>query len=880
MKNKYIVLIASAVVAAAGLFLNKDSDTSTYQLRTHEAQENSSFDGYAEYIQLIKANPITGVVRPEDVQLAKTQIDQIQKKHHKVNFPLEWDFAGPDNRGGRLRAFIIDRNDNKKFYAAGISGGLFVSTNKGGTWYPVNSDDLNFSISSIAQTAAGTLVLGTGDGDFNGGGAGRESSAFRGVGMYRSTDGENFDLIPGTANISAVYDLKVLKNGKDMLAGTNQGLLLSTDEGETWNNILFSSTKDIEIDQNGNAIIYSGNTIYRSTNPSDGGSYVQAQGLPLSATRIALAVSSQDNNYVYAIYAGSISIAGQNYGSGLVGIYRSTDNGQNFSRIVGQGSQNFAPLSNLGTNSQGYYDLCIVVDPNDKDHILFGGIRLAQWSTKEGESYLGSNFDSPLNPSGMHADKHNFIIDEKSDPPVIYTLTDGGVYKTTNNDLNRFKEINNGFSTTQFYGVAANINGVIMGGTQDNSNQLIDGLGSTDESSVEVWSGDGFQTEFSRINPSLCFGESQYGNLFRSFTLGTSPSRFFDNRISAEFASASQPNNIFNTPITLWEDVENDKGRLFYALNSSIWTAIDPHDQDKQTRWFKVGTISDAFTMDYSEDGNHLFVGNRSGTVIRIDNINHANFDTTEIVQYGAISDSLNQVRIDNGIPGRVITGISVDRNDPNRVVVTTGGYNNNNNVFLSENALSSSPVWKEIGTFTSNSLPRMPVYAALINQDNPDQIIIGTEFGIWATDNGSANNPTWTEQNAGVAGSEGFPRVPVFSLYQVSKWSNTGPSIYAGSHGRGIFKTTSLTSGIDEVSREKLKVNLSVYPMPANRVVNVSWENEVVNSLKVYSLTGELFLKGNSDRLGVSELPSGMYVIQAWTVSGLTASDRLLIQH
>jgi hypothetical protein len=880
MKNRYIVLAASTLLVGAGLFFNTGSDTITYQPRTQEVQENAVIDGYAEYMHLIKANPITGEVRAEDIQLARTQIDRVSKKHAKVNFPLEWDFAGPDNRGGRLRAFIIDRNDNKKFYAAGISGGLFQSENGGGTWYPINSEELNFCISSLCQTEAGTLVLGTGDGDFNGGGAGRESSAFRGVGMYRSTDGENFELIPGTANISAVYDLQVLKNGKDILAGTNQGLLLSTDEGQTWNNILFSSTKDIEIDANGNAIIYSGNTIYRSTNPSDGSSYVQAQGLPLSATRIALAVSSQDPNYVYAIYAGSITIAGQSYGSGMVGIYRSTDNGQNFTQIVGQGSQNFAPLCNLGTNSQGYYDLCIVVNPNDKDHIFFGGVRLAEWTKEGGELYLGSNFDAPTNPQGMHADKHNFIVDTKSDPPIIYTLTDGGIYKTTNQNFNRFKEINNGFSTTQFYGVSANINGVIMGGTQDNSNQLIDGLGSTDEASVEIWSGDGFQTEFSRINPSLCFGESQFGNLFRSFTLGTSPSRFFDNRISSEFASASQPNTIFNTPITLWEDVENQKGRLFYALSDAVWTAIDPHDQDKQTRWFKLGTISSAFTMDYTADGNHLFVGNRNGVVIRIDDINKVNFDTTEIVQYGAISDSLSQVRIDNGIPSRVITGISVDKNDPNRVVVTTGGYNNNNNVFLSEDALSDNPTWKEIGTFTQNSLPRMPVYAALINENNPDQIIIGTEFGIWATDNGSANNPTWTEQNGGVAGEEGVPDVPVFSLYQVSRWANTGPSIYAGTHGRGIFKTTSLTSGVKEVKSEGYDNLMSIYPMPARNSVNVKWTGEVVDQLEVYSLNGELVAEGEGQRLDVSSLPAGIYVIHATTTSGLKSAKRLLVQH
>ena len=42
--------------------------------------------------------------------------------------------------------------------------------------------------------------------------------------------------------------------------------------------------------------------------------------------------------------------------------------------------------------------------------------------------------------------------------------------------------------------------------------------------------------------------------------------------------------------------------------------------------------------------------------------------------------------------------------------------------------------------TFTSiqGDLPYMPVYSAVIDVNNSDNIIIGTDFGVWSTTNGS----------------------------------------------------------------------------------------------------------------------------------------------
>ena len=48
-------------------------------------------------------------------------------------------------------------------------------------------------------------------------------------------------------------------------------------------------------------------------------------------------------------------------------------------------------------------------------------------------------------------------------------------------------------------------------------------------------------------------------------------------------------------------------------------------------------------------------------------------------------------------------------------------------------------------------NLPDIPVYNILQSPLDSDEVIIGTELGVWYTDNFSSNNPTWSQANAGM---------------------------------------------------------------------------------------------------------------------------------
>jgi len=400
------------------------------------------------------------------------------------------------------------------------------------------------------------------------------------------------------------------------------------------------------------------------------------------------------------------------------------------------------------------------------------------------------------------------------------------------------------------------------------------------------------------------FGEAYYGGIRRSLAGGVDMSSFWDNRISEAFASSSQPNTIFNTAIELWEDPEivdlvktngpdskydsQIKSRLFLTMNDGIYMCNNVlgalHNPDKPSndniRWFKVSNATGAINLTSSRDGNSLFIASR-GNMRRIDGLNKAVFDTTELTSYKTISDSLTTVSIKGNlsIGSRAVTSIAIDKNDPNRVVITVGNYNNTNYVYQTTNALDASPSWSSI----QGNLPRFPVYHAIINESNSDEIILGTEFGIWATQNGTASSPSWSEALEGIDANMPMPRVPVFEVAQVSDKPWSGPKIYAGTHGMGIWETSSLLTNVKRTNNSNVS-NVMAYPNPANNYVNLKTDIKGLFKLTVYSIKGEAVYTSNGNSNGTinistSNLINGNYFVEVLG-DNKKAVSKIIIQH
>jgi hypothetical protein len=906
-KKTLLSTVAASLLLVGVALFSLFSPEKTYSPRTAEVQSAS---GYSQYLTTLRADKATGEVNPADVAAVRADIAQQSRNKFKADWPLKWEFKGPDNVGGRTRCLVIDKDDPQTLYTGGVSGSLFKSTNGGGSWYPLTLGDNNFGVVSMTQTSDGHLYYGTGEnGQLLGPQNGGESSGFEGMGMFKSTDGKNFSLVPTSNTFGNIHTLTSHPTENWVFCGSSNGLRMSKDAGVTWSLLRPGSCRDIKFNKNGVAMAYIGSLLWRSANPSVGTSFVPITDNIATNRRSVVAWSESDPNYCYVVSAGSVTFDGQTYGSALTGLYRSKDAGATFERLVGEMSQFFHPFTIVGLQAQGLYNMALGVHPRDKNRVFIGGIEFAEWTEAFGPRIVGNKFSSPQNPFGIHSDKHFITFDNTGVDPIMYICSDGGVARTTNAELDNYKDISTNFITTQFFGIAASKSGVLMGGTQDNNTMIISGQSFPRKIAVDVIGGDGFQCAISQYDSKFMFGESQYGNLNRSITGGGAFSSIWDNRIRASFNSTRQPTSSFNTAITLWENPQilaelesRDKtpkddslidARLYYGSDDGVWMVKNAFSKEHDPanpkdngaiRWFRVANISSQIHyMKPTIDGQSLFVCTDNGALYRVDSLLSAQFDTATLMARDAISPKCTLTQINQGfnLGGRTVTSVAIDKADPNRLVMTVGNYSGTTFVYITEDALSASPSWRSI----QGNLPRFPVYHAIISEDDPDIIILGTEFGVWATNNGSATNPTWAEALEGVDPDMPLPQVPVFDLIQIAANSSTGATIYAGTHGMGIWSSQSLLSSVPKADKGAEKaITISAYPNPANAFVNIETKIVGAYTLTVYNLSGQAVSTQSGTNSGLlkvntTKLMTGNYFIEILG-KNQKAVTKIIVQH
>ena len=163
-----------------------------------------------------------------------------------------------------------------------------------------------------------------------------------------------------------------------------------------------------------------------------------------------------------------------------------------------------------------------------------------------------------------------------------------------------------------------------------------------------------------------------------------------------------------------------------------------------------------------------------------------------------------------------------------------------------------------------------MPVYDAVIDKSNPDVIVVGTEFGIWATKDGG---DSWTDEN------DQFGYVPTYSLKQQSlPWeeANNSGTYFVGTFGRGLWKSTSLVC-IEEASTLESRSNdiygLKVFPNPMKDQGTISLESGTkstidisifdINGSKVHSSQEAVNPGTNQISINTLRLRSGTYYVQ-----------------
>jgi len=266
-------------------------------------------------------------------------------------------------------------------------------------------------------------------------------------------------------------------------------------------------------------------------------------------------------------------------------------------------------------------------------------------------------------------------------------------------------------------------------------------------------------------------------------------------------------------------------------------------------------TLSSKF--EFSKDGNTLWIGTYNGQLWRVNNLDSAYKPNQLSVNGNDFKLSVQQVTV-SGLGSQVVTDISVHPNDPNKVLVTAGGAGGSN-IFYSSNAMSATPTFAA----KNGNLPSYAVHGGelIVDPQNNITIVVGTEFGVYATESNPSGTVVWTPLTNEIG------MVPVYDVRQQHRpWSTTVSNsgiIYVGTHGRGIWKSddAASTGSLKPLAEELAKPisNISIYPNPLNNEGTLKFEMGAQNDvmIEIYSLQGKLIRT-----VPLKNVPSGSHTI------------------
>jgi len=922
MRNKHLLLTGSLVtlslIAVSLINPLADSDKkSVYEPRKADNTAKTGGELAMEYYRTLHTNPDTGIFDKEWLrQMRDNMIAYNQSNLNRAN-ALNWTEEGPDNVGGRTRAICIDRNDANHVFAGSVSGGLFVSFNGANNWSIVSTFNEYLRISSMCQTLDGTYYVGTGSSFDN----------WSGDGIWTSTDnGVTWTLITGSTAWSNVDELQAdpIVPNRIWIAGDNSasGLQTYTPSGGfvPANTLTGSDYQDVKLSPDGNLIVVGkggGGSVSTFVSRDAGNSFINVSGsgsglIPNTGrSRMEYAISFDKNSSNnWTIYASASQ-------SCLKGVYISEDLGATWYEIAPAGGSNFDPFANPGLNCQGSYDHILAAVPGNPNQALIGGApSIYKWvksSTANpvfGQWYQKtSGYVFEFSPIYVHADQHEMRWDQND---ILYVGTDGGVTKSFDKGENIWVSHNRGYNCTQFYSVAFNKYGHTMGGTQDNGTQYKNFTGVTSLEYQEVMGGDGFDCDISHINSDVMFATVYNGDFNRSDDEGSSWDFFAPIASSPYFASIGRlyenPNdlNSQDSVMVIADTIYNIGDVISYTsrtqqvpLTHTLTVPLAEGDtitlQDPVQSIFAAGyggsngvyitrhalrfnvtptwkevvpSTSGAVTcIEFSANGNVMYVGAGSSLFI-VENLNTFYSPANDIT--GVTVQEIT------GFGG--ISGIGVDPQDEDHIVVAFGTSLRETN-----NATTATTS----GSFTeiTASLPAVITYDAIIDHLDPETIIMGTETGVYVTDNGGT---TWVYQPQ-------MGLVPVYAVRQQWRTSDCWNSgvVYIGTFGRGIWSTNSLV-GINDQDATSVAhaevTEINTYPNPMNANGTIAFKLKERNNVDIYimDLTGKIVLSKNlgemnagdiTTEINVSDLASGSYVVMI-KAGNETGTDKLVVTH
>ncbi|HYE88013.1 MAG TPA: hypothetical protein VEA16_16735, partial [Vicinamibacterales bacterium] len=613
----------------------------------------------------------------------------------------------------------------------------------GQSWAPLTDTHCSLAIGSVAVDPGNPETIYAGTGDLW---QGRDS--LYGCGILKSTNGgaswaqlgaSVFQTASGGARIAkiAIHPTST----STLLIASDFGLFRSTDGGSNFTLVQAGFATDVVIDPATPSNMYAAlgdpagvaaNGAYKSTD--SGATWTKlTNGLPSADVgRVALALAHSTPETIYA------AIANSSDGT-LLGLYRSTDGGDNWSQRAATGAT-------CADKCQS--NMAIAVKPNEPDVVYFAGSGFYR-SANAAASFVASGADrnpiaitvNPTSPSSVYvttevslnwSSNEGYSFGGTSSIPITQVLPGPGRIPTGfANGVFRF-EWRAGTSGNGLWGFPfANSNNTLA--CDDAGHLIVDQSAQPDKAwrySLCEWHEQQSRREAlagpRRLNPD---------DIFKKYN------RFVDGIDMADDALRNPP--LVASPSDS-QTLYFGTTKLYRTTNATAsgpsWSVIG------STFTGKISAIAQA-----PSNAQVIYAGTDSGDLQR----------TTD--------GGANWVVANSGLPNSFIHRIVVHPTNSSIVFVAIGGFGTGH-VWMSTNGGSG---WTDI----SGNLPDVPVYTILLDPAAPaTEMLIGTQRGVYRTANGGT---TWSPFGVGL------PSVPVNDLVIEPDTS----AIVATTYGRGLWK-------------------------------------------------------------------------------------------
>ncbi len=776
------------------------------------------------YMHMLLADPATGEI-PKNARARELAFAERFKGHEssyqyaKVHGNDQWTFAGPNALGGRTRAIAQDITNEQVLIAAGVSSGIFKSTDLGKTWVKKLRNDQLQSITSIVQDQrpGKTQRWYAGTGEFHG-----NSSDLNGDGIYLSTDsGETWELLSGTqsktpnawdAAFEFVYTVAIdqsnLQQDEVYAATALGGVHRSTDGGKTFRSVLgglgnqFSLFTDVAVSPSG--VVYATMSqiggggassrvkgIWRSV---DGVKWVNItpNDFPEESYRIVIEFNPKDEHQVYFFgftpnsgkrttnFRGDVEwnslwkyryVSGDGSGSG--GAWE--DRSMNLPNLGGE----FGALI-----TQSGYDLVVKVHPLDTNVIFVGGTNLYRSSSGFRDSlqtaWIGGYKPGTKRPyfdiyPAQHPDQHALIF-LKSDPQKAISANDGGLQITDDcmKGNTVWREINETYVTSQFYTIAVDHGDqhrkTIMGGLQDNGTYFTKGLNPLDPWKMTLT----YDGAFCAIakNASRYYMSAQQGRI-AAMKLDDDGNIIERGRIDP----AGGKDYLFINPFTLDHANEN----IMYVAGGSIlwrnndlstlpmntWDSTSVNWDSLSTTRLPVGELISSVSAS-EKPAHRVYYGTNKGNLYRLDDAHAGNPMPKDITG--------------STFPDGNIQSIAIDPRDADNLIIVFSNYN----VISLFHSTDGGESWTAIAgnlednTNGSGAGPSCR-WAEIVPLSTGYKIYVGTSIGLFSTGNLNGNFTCWEQEGKDVIGNA------VVTMMDIR---HSDGYMAIATHGAGVFAT------------------------------------------------------------------------------------------